>query len=146
MIRRLTTLALVVLLSWSLLSCSGSNQKTITVQQLAEAAAAGDDFYLIDVRTYPEFSTGHVAYADETIPYDSLQYRLADLPADKNATIYCFCRSGRRSGIATDFLTSQGYTNVYNVAGGIKAWEKAGYETVVGPLSAPASPNNSTPE
>lgn len=132
--RRLTTLALIVLFSWSILSCSGSNQKTITVEQLAEAAAAGDDFYLIDVRTYPEFSTGHVAFADETIPYDSLQYRLADLPADKNTTIYCFCRTGRRSGIATDFLTRKGYLNVYNVEGGIKAWEKAGYTTVTGPL------------
>jgi rhodanese-related sulfurtransferase len=38
------------------------------------------------------------------------------------------CRSGRRSGVASDFLTSKlGYKNVYNVKNGIMGWIKAGY-------------------
>lgn len=140
---RLTTLGLIALLSWSVLSCSGENQKTITVQQLAQAEAAGEDFYLLDVRTYPEFKSGHVPFVDATIPYDSLKYRMADLPHDTAALIYCFCRSGRRSAIATDFLTSKGFVNVYNVEGGINAWNKAGLETVAGSLEPVDSLNNS---
>jgi len=145
-ISRLTTLALIVLLGWLILSCSGSDQRSITVQQLAEAAAARDHFYLIDVRTYPEFRDGHVRFVDATIPYDSLKYRLAEIPPDTTALIYCICRSGRRSGIATDFLKSQGYLNVYNVTGGMNAWKAAGYETATGPLYVPDSTNNSHAE
>jgi rhodanese-related sulfurtransferase len=134
---------LMALLGWSILSCSGSNQKTMTVQKLAQAAAAKNHFYLLDVRTHSEFVEGHIRFVDATIPYDSLQYHMAELSSDTTALIYCYSRSGRRSAITTDYLTSQGYTNVYNVEGGIKAWKAAGFETATGPLYVLDSLNNS---
>ncbi|MEM7531462.1 MAG: rhodanese-like domain-containing protein [Chloroflexota bacterium] len=50
---------------------------------------------------------------------------LQEIPTDK--TVILTCRSGNRSGKATDFLRQQGYTNVHNMAGGILAWQQAGY-------------------
>jgi len=51
--------------------------------------------------------------------------RLNELPRDKE--IIVTCRSGNRSGQVADFLREQGFSNVHNMAGGIVAWEEAGY-------------------
>lgn len=104
----------------------------ITVQQLQQKAAANEQFYLLDVRTLPEFTEAHLNFTDDLIPYDSVPAYIERLPEDKATPIYSFCRSGRRSGIVTQYLRSIGYTNAFNVSGGIIAWKAAGYETVAG--------------
>ena len=104
---------------------------TITVEEIKEISESDKDIFVIDVRTKPEFDNGHLSFTDELIPYDSLEYYLGRLPEDKEAEIYCFCRSGRRSGIATDYLLSAGYKNVFNIVGGIIAWNKAGFDIVI---------------
>jgi len=105
----------------------------ITVQQLHQLAAS-QDIYLLDVRTLPEFLGAHLEFTDDLIPFDSLYAHQDRLPSDKNTPVYCFCRSGRRSGIAAGVLRGMGYKTVFNVTGGILAWGKAGYPTVSGPL------------
>ncbi len=107
---------------------------SITVQQLKQDMDQNKELFLLDVRTEPEFEEDRLSFTDLRIPYDSLPLHLDELPDDKGTLIYAFCRSGRRSGIATDFLRSMGYTNVHNVSGGIKAWKSAGYPTVSGKL------------
>ncbi len=107
---------------------------SISVEQLKAAADENKDLYLLDVRTRPEFEEDRLAFTDARIPFDSLALHMDELPQDKSTLIYVFCRSGRRSGIATDFLRSAGYTNVHNVDGGIKAWKALGYPTVSGIL------------
>ena len=104
----------------------------ITVNQLKAAADSGKDFFLIDVRTEPEFVAAHLPFTDVQIDYRDLPSMMQYLPKDTAATVYLFCRSGRRSGIATDFLRKHGYFNAYNVKGGILAWDKAGYPTDTG--------------
>lgn len=111
-------------------SCAGDNMPSITVSELKEKVDDGNDLYLLDVRTEAEFKAGHLPFADKLIPYDSLQFYLDELPQDKETEIYCFCRSGRRSGISTNYLKSIGYENVYNVTGGIIAWNDAGYKII----------------
>ena len=104
----------------------------VTVEELHDLVTSGNDIFLLDVRTQGEFIASRLEFADNCIPYDSLKYRLDDLPADNNTEIYCFCRSGNRSRIASTYLRSQGFKRAYNVTGGILAWKKAGYPVVSG--------------
>lgn len=73
---------------------------------------------------------GNIADTDLSIPYDqiSTSENLSQLPADKSAKIVMYCRSGRMSEIAAEELVSLGYTNIWNLDGGMVDWEQAGFE------------------
>ena len=109
----------------------------ITVQELHAACEAGEEFYLLDVRTVPEYEAGRLSFTDALVPYDQLHLFLDSLPSDRETKIYSFCRSGRRSGITTEFLRAAGYRNARNVKGGIIDWIDAGYEIESGPVEPP---------
>ncbi len=109
----------------------------ITVEQLHAARIEKRDFYLLDVRTLPEYEAGRLSFTDALVPYDQLHLYVDRLPSDKSTPIYSFCRSGRRSGITTEFLQALGYSNARNVRGGIIDWVDAGYEIDSGPVDRP---------
>jgi len=73
---------------------------------------------------------GEIEKTDAFIQYDQISLHFDELPADKNAPIVLYCRSGRMSGIAANTLADAGYTNVWDLAGGMVAWEAAGYEVI----------------
>ena len=81
------------------------------------------DFTLLNVHVPYE---GEIAGTDLFIPFDAIA-STAKLPADRAAPLVVYCRSGRMSAIAARALVGSGYTNVRNVAGGMIAWERAGY-------------------
>ena len=80
------------------------------------------DFLLINVHIPFE---GNLAKTDLSIPYDRIGLNLDKLP-DKTARIVLYCRSGRMSDIAARELVKDGYTNIWNLDGGMNAWEQAG--------------------
>lgn len=93
--------------------------QSIDWQKAIELNAAGGLY--VDVRTPQELSEGFAPYA-VNIPLNDLKARFGELPKDKDLLVYC--RSGRRSEIASKFLMDNGYTRVYNVLGGFNAFPK----------------------
>lgn len=91
-----------------------------TTRQLADHLATAASLRLIDVRETEEYATGHIPGA-VLIPLGELQERLSEL--DTSDDIAVICRTGRRSAEAAKILCQAGYTRVYNVSGGMVAWE-----------------------
>ena len=83
-----------------------------------------DDVFVLDVREPDEFASGHIPGAT-LIPLGQLSSRLNELPKDK--TIVAVCRSGNRSGQATELLLQQGF-DAHNMQGGMNAWTQAGFD------------------
>ncbi len=84
------------------------------------------DFVFINVHT--PFA-GNITGTDLSIAYDQIidPANLEQLPADKSAKIVLYCRSGRMSAIAAEALVKKGYTNIWDLAGGMVDWEQAGF-------------------
>lgn len=70
----------------------------------------------IDVRTLEEFNNGHLKDA-LNIDHEEIAGIIENVVPDKSQSIYLYCRSGNRSGIATNVLQSMGYTAVENLGG-----------------------------
>lgn len=88
--------------------------------KLAEDSAA----YLLDVRKPDEFAAGHLAGAHLLNWLDPETFKEDAKNLGKSKTIYVYCRSGRRSNAAANYLAENGY-KVVDMDGGILAWEKA---------------------
>ncbi|MDX8400370.1 MAG: rhodanese-like domain-containing protein [Gallionellaceae bacterium] len=78
---------------------------------------------VIDVRQIQEIATGTVATA-EALPLHTLQARIHELSPEEKLVI--ICRSGARSAQACMFLQQQGFTDVYNLRGGMIGWVQSG--------------------
>lgn len=123
-------LALLAVPALALAGCAGNaprdDYETHDVREWKTRYDSTPGAFLLDVRTLGEYQEAHLANAT-LIPYTELEGRASELPADKSAPIFVYCRSGQRSAIASGILVDLGYTNVHNMAGGIGDWMAAGY-------------------
>jgi|SRR6266511_3087257 len=104
-------------------SVAGGSYKNVGPKEL-NSMLKNKDFVFINVHI--PFA-GNIAKTDLSIPYDQMEQNLSQLPADKDAKIVLYCRSGHMSQIAAEKLVSLGYINVWNLKGGMADWEQAGY-------------------
>jgi rhodanese-related sulfurtransferase len=100
----------------------GGQWTNVTPDRLAEMLTH-KDFTLVNVKT-PYI--GEIDGTDLYIPYDQLSARASQLPANKSAKILVYCRSGVESAQAAQTLLNLGYTNVWNLDGGMNAWQSSG--------------------
>ncbi|MGZ8256975.1 MAG: rhodanese-like domain-containing protein [Gallionella sp.] len=80
--------------------------------------------FVLDVREPAEFDAGHLLNA-KLIPLGKLNARISELDKYRDKPMVVVCRSGNRSGTATALLTKAGFTQVYNMAGGVMAWQSS---------------------
>ena len=78
----------------------------------------------LDIRDEAEYRTGHIPAAIH-IPLKNLPDRVAELEKNKGVPIVTYCRSGNRSTRAGSILKKHGFENVYNLGGGLQAWQSA---------------------
>lgn len=95
------------------------NEHAIDVQGLDKMIKAKANFTLIDVRETWENDICKIP-GSTLIPLGTLSKAVAEL--DKNANYVMQCKSGARSGRATEYMLAQGFKNVKNLEGGIQAW------------------------
>lgn len=102
---------------------SGQEEKAymkISAEEAKEIMDGTTDYLLIDVREKDEYAEGHIQGA-LLIPYDEIEESAEKILTDKQQTILVYCRSGRRSAIAAQTLSSLGYTDIRDF-GGIIDW------------------------
>jgi rhodanese-related sulfurtransferase len=104
----------------------GGSWTNVTPDQLDQMLSR-QEFTLLNVKTPYE---GEIQGTDLYIPYDQLAARASELPADKGARIVVYCHSGNTSKIAAQTLLDLGYTDVWNLDGGMAAWVASGRQLV----------------
>ncbi|MBX2845970.1 MAG: rhodanese-like domain-containing protein [Saprospiraceae bacterium] len=92
--------------------------KTISVEELKALMDAQSDFQLIDVREEYEYEEANIG--GELIPMGHVMEHIDKFAKDKQVIVHC--RSGKRSANVVLLLEKQGFDNLYNLEGGIKAW------------------------
>jgi len=100
-----------------LTACDGNSYKTIDSDTVRELVS--DNAIIVDVRELDEYNQGHIE-GSVNIPVGSI----SNIDYDKETKIIVYCVSGTRSASAAKTLIDMGYTNVYNLDGGIINWDR----------------------
>ena len=92
----------------------------ISAEEAKRIMDSGEEHIILDTREQDEFDEGHIPGAI-LIPYTEIENKAEEMLPDKDKLILVYCRSGRRSKIASEALSKLGYTNVKEF-GGIIDW------------------------
>ena len=123
-----TKLFSLLFISFLFLSCQGQATKpvqTLDVKTYAEKLKNTEKPQLLDVRTPEEYSVEHLENADN-VNVNSPDFATKAAQYDKSKPIFVYCKVGGRSAQAADKLVGMGFTEVYNLEGGIMKWTTAG--------------------
>lgn len=105
--------------------------REVTVAETQQLMREKPDVKLIDVREDHEWEAAHAAGAIH-LGKGIIERDIETTIPDKNAEVILYCGGGYRSALAADALQRMGYTNVFSMAGGWKAWKEADGEIQTG--------------
>ncbi|WP_442266528.1 rhodanese-like domain-containing protein [Tenacibaculum sp. ZS6-P6] len=115
-----TVMILIIMLACN--TQETSNIIKLNASQLKEYISK-EDIQLIDVRTSKEFNQGHITNA-KSLDYFSSSFKTELNKLNKEKPIYLYCRSGKRSGKASEICNELGFKKIYDLNGGYLAWSK----------------------
>jgi rhodanese-related sulfurtransferase len=99
--------------------------REVTVADTRDRLATKSGVRLIDVREDDEWRAGHAAGA-EHLGKGIIERDIEATAPDKSTELILYCGGGYRSALAADVLQGMGFTNVWSMAGGWKAWKESG--------------------
>ncbi len=109
-------------LLYSEISRRASGMKSVGPSEATQLTNRENAVFL-DIREDGEYKGGHIPDAIH-IPLKQLPDRVAELNKFKGSPVITYCRSGTRTGGAAGILKKHGFENVYNLGGGMMAWQK----------------------
>ncbi len=95
----------------------------LSVEEFKSKMSASD-MVILDVRTLPELTEGEIP-GHQMINYNSPDFAEKVNKLDKSRSYLVYCRSGRRSADACNIMADLGFSSLYNLEGGINAWNIA---------------------
>ena len=121
----LKTLVLVTVFAFSNCQNSTGQNATLLAPDIFEKKITEPNVQLVDVRTPEEFATGHIGNAS------NINFRTADFKnlmekLDKTKPVAVYCGVGGRSGKTVKMLAEMGFKSVFDLEGGITAWQGKG--------------------
>jgi len=129
--KKAVELAVAAIASVGLLAgCSSSNEaiKEVDPVEFSEVVKQ-PGVIILDVRTPEEFNAGHIANAIN-INLEGSDFAVEVSKLNINATVAVYCRSGNRSGVATEQMVELGFVDMYDMQGGFLEWEATGGQVV----------------
>ncbi len=101
-----------------------SRVKEMTIEELRRRQAAGERVEFVDIREDNEWTAGHPAGARH-LGRGIIERDIEKTVPDTSTTVVLMCGGGFRSALSADSLQNMGYTNVWSLAGGWRAWKDA---------------------
>jgi rhodanese-related sulfurtransferase len=119
-----TLFSLFLLIIITSLFVEAQTIKKLDPQNFEKQLKESKDPILVDVRTPGEYAQGHLANAVLIDIYsDDFKSRIGKL--DKSKPVFVYCKAGSRSSSAVGVFTEMGFKEIYDLSGGITAWQKA---------------------
>ncbi len=112
------------IVTWATEGFKSDHIHLVSAQTLHDQITGSSDIVLIDVRAPGEFADSHIEGA-VNIPVAELRTRYSELNPEKPT--YLICSTGNRSSLAASILKQHGFSDVYNVAGGMTGYSAAGH-------------------
>jgi rhodanese-related sulfurtransferase len=109
---------LILFILISLTACGNAGYKNVSTED-AKKLIENNEVVVLDVRTPEEFQGGHIPNAT-LIPLQELENRLNEIDKEKGYLVVC--RSGNRSAQASEILSNNGFSTIYNMTGGMNNW------------------------
>ena len=106
-----------------------ANVSPVQANDLIQANQGITRFVILDVRTPVEYAEGHLQNAIN-LDFNSPSFKSEAGHLDKNFIYLVYCRTGARSAAASKILAELGFSHIYNMTGGMIAWQAAGLPVV----------------